>query len=153
MSLCGLAFALLPLIAFHTKINDRVLILLFKVIERAPFWWLFSGSFPYPTPALSCQWFFTAVYFGHWWRRGGITKGILKLGCPLGWWTRLLFREGIFQAFKLRPLNLANFGPVLPVRWAWGKCSWILLTFGFPVSRSLLPDCIVCVVIFFHCWN
>lgn len=38
MSLCGLAFALLPLIAFHTKINDRVLILLSKVIERAPFW-------------------------------------------------------------------------------------------------------------------
>lgn len=48
--------------------------------------------------------------------RDDITKNILKSGCPLGWWKRLLFREGIFQAFKLEPLNFANFEPVFPVR-------------------------------------
>lgn len=30
-------------------------------------------------------------------------------------------REGIVQALKPKPLHLANFGPVLPVRSAWGK--------------------------------
>lgn len=129
---------------------------LWEVLQRHRFDDWSEGS---PSPDLRWHWFFTALYSGqmanHDREKGPCHQrhsdvrvytvrcqgllGVVGRGCCI--------RVGSQQAFKLKSLNFVNFGPVSPVRSAWGKCSWIFLTFGFPVSRSALTVLCVCVFI------
>lgn len=115
--------------------------------ETTSLWWLF-GRVPPRQLALI---FHCCIFLPDGVPRG--RRGILILGCTMGWWKRLLhlggrLREGIFQVFKLNLSILL----ILDQFFLWGQCGGNALDYSSPLAfrdQDLYCLIISCVVIFF----